>query len=59
MLPTPTRVLADLRGCWRDYRELAVPLPRRIVYCGLRAGQRCAYWAGWTAGHATIRRFTP
>ncbi len=56
MLPTPGHLVDDLRNCWADYAEEALPMPTRVAFCTLRVGQRVAYWAGWRAGGRIIWR---
>lgn len=58
MMPTPSRLSADLARCWQDYTEEGLPTRRKLAFAGLRAGQRIAYWVGWKAGSKRARRWT-
>ena len=50
MPPTPRALAGDLLECWGEYRAEGLPRRTRLVFCGLRASQRIAYWLGWQAG---------
>lgn len=58
-VPTPTRLRTYLADAYRLYRDAGVPLARRPVFLLMHAGQRVAYWLGWTVAETSRQRTTP
>jgi hypothetical protein len=57
--PTPARLREYLADAYRVYSDVRVPLVRRPVFLLMHAGQRIAYWLGWTFAETSRQGRTP
>jgi hypothetical protein len=58
--PTPARLLQNLKDAYEIYCDSQIPRRRQVIFLGLHAAQRIAYWIGWTtAGHGKATAARP